>query len=65
MITVNCGWIRKVGRKWERKNTVGIKIDLPKEVWEGDQAAIREELYNHRPDGEGWTLSGYALIEGR
>ena len=65
MITVNCGWVRKAGRKWEHKNTVGIRIDLPKEVWEGDHATIREAIYKHRPEGDGWSLTGYALVEGK
>lgn len=62
---LNAGWsrtVRKSRRKViEHKNTAGIWVDLPDEALEGDHAAIRATLMQHRPSGEGWTLSGYCL----
>jgi len=65
MITVNCGFSRKVRRPHKRtiiehKNVTGIKLPLE---WDcGDHSAIRRALMIHAPAGDGWGISGYALV---
>jgi hypothetical protein len=68
MMIINAGWQRVVlsGKKkvTELKNTVGVCVDLPSEVWDGcDHSQIRAELMKNKPAGDDWTLQGYCLID--
>lgn len=60
LMTINCGFNRKSERGIEHKNVTGIKISGL--CWETDCELIRQELMKHRPEGDGWAISGYALV---
>lgn len=59
---INCGFNRRLpGRKGiEHRNVTGIEIDDL--TWEDDHQTIRERLLEHRPEGEGWQITGYSLV---
>jgi hypothetical protein len=54
---VNAGYNRKRERGYEHKNVQGIKVE---EGLTAKQTAT--ELMKHKPDGEGWRLTGWAEV---
>ena len=65
MITINCGFSRTVrephkAKRIQCQNVTGIKLNLS---WDSDHEAIRKELMKHKPEGEGWGISGYTCVE--
>lgn len=59
---INCGFCRKRenGKGYEHKNVTGIEVAGLD--FRADGQAIREELMRHKPEGEGWSITGYALV---
>ena len=61
---INCGFCRSAKgtrrRRYEHRNVRGIKVDGI--AWE-DGPAIRAALMTHRPHGDGWEITGYALVK--
>lgn len=60
---INCGFARRKEneRKYEFRNVVNIEINMPYTKDNGPE--IRKELMKYKPDGDGWCITGYAIIE--
>ena len=60
ILTLNCRFARRFNRKFEYRTVANVKIfGLD---WCNDGTRIREILNQFKPVGEGWAISGYALI---
>lgn len=57
---VNAGFNRKTGRRWEHRNVQGILVPLPPDQL--SSAEFRGHVRQAAPEGEGWQLTGYALV---